>query len=371
MAHIERRSGRDRPWRARYRGPDGQERSRSFFRKRDAERWLASIETAKARGEWVDPKLGRTTVAEWAARWWQTTVDLRPSSRARDESYYRNHIAPRFGNIKLAAVDHLTVREWIAELSDQGLAPATVRKAHQVLSKILRAAVDDGLLASSPCERQRLPKIEHHEMRFLTPGEVAQLADAIDQRYRNLVLVGAYGGLRAGELFGLRRDRVELMTGRVDVAEIAVEVRGRHYFGPPKTQAGRRSVPLPRFVVDELTRQAGPLGPDQLVFAAPEGGPIRGSLFRRRFWLPAIDAAGVAPLRLHDLRHTAVAFWIAAGASPKEIAVRAGHSSVAVVLDRYGHLLPGTEERVTAALDEFARQVHGNGARRASVVELR
>jgi integrase len=111
-------------------------------------------------------------------------------------------------------------------------------------------------------------------------------------------------------------------------------------------------------------------GPDQLVFAAPEGGPIRGSLFRRRFWLPAVDAAGVAPLRLHDLRHTAVAFWIAAGASPKEIAVRAGHSSVAVVLDRYGHLLPGIEERVTAALDEFARQTNHDTGGGASVVSL-
>lgn len=120
-------------------------------------------------------------------------------------------------------------------------------------------------------------------------------------------------------------------------------------------------MPLPRFLVDELTREAGALGPDQLVFPAPEGGPIRGSLFRRRFWLPAIDAAGVLPLRLHDLLHTAVALWIAAGATPKEIAVRAGHSSVAVVLDRYGHLLPGVEERVTEALDEMGRNARPSG----------
>src|SRR6266511_256681 len=264
-----------------------------------------------------------------------STEEVRPSSRARDESYYRNHIAPCFGDLQLASIDHLTVREWIAELNDLGLAPATVRKAHQVLSKMLRAAVDAGLIASSPCERQPLSKLENHEMRFLAPVEAAELADAIDRRYRSLVLVGAYGGLRAGELFGLRRDRVDLMTGRIDVAEIAVEVRGRHYFGPPKTQAGRRNVPLPRFVVDELTQHAGSLGPNQFVFPAPEGGPVRGSLFRRRYWLPAVEAAGVGPLRLHDLRHTAVAFWIAAGATPKEIAVRAGHSSVAVVLDRY------------------------------------
>jgi integrase len=113
-------------------------------------------------------------------------------------------------------------------------------------------------------------------------------------------------------------------------------------------------VALPRSVVDILTEHVAGLEPGELVFSAPEGGPVRASLFRRRFWHPAVDAAGLAPLRLHDLRHTAVALWIAAGASAKEVAVRAGHTSVSVVLDRYGHRLPGTEKRVTDALDAMA-----------------
>jgi len=137
--------------------------------------------------------------------------------------------------------------------SASGLAPATVQKAHQVLGKIMRAAVDAGTLRSSPSDRVALPRIEREEMRFLAPAAVEGLAGAIDSRYRALVLLGAYGGLRAGEMFGLRRSRLDLMRGRVDVAEIAVEVRGHHFYGPPKTRAGRRSVPLPRFVVDALT----------------------------------------------------------------------------------------------------------------------
>jgi integrase len=107
------------------------------------------------------------------------------------------------------------------------------------------------------------------------------------------------------------------------------------------------------------------------VFPAPDGGPVRSSLFRRRVWYPTCVKAGFGELvkdeetgvkhytglRLHDLRHSAVALWIAAGASAKEVAVRAGHTSVSVVLDRYGHLLPGTEERVTDALDAMAKAV--------------
>jgi len=124
--------------------------------------------------------------------------------------------------------------------------------------------------------------VEREEMRFLGPDEIARLADEIDPRYRALVLVGAYGGLRSGEMFGLRRGRVDLLRGRVDVVAIAVEVRGQFFYGPPKTRAGRRSVPLPRFVVDELTTHCAGLEPDDLVFPAPQGGTIRASLFRRR-----------------------------------------------------------------------------------------
>jgi integrase len=81
-------------------------------------------------------------------------------------------------------------------------------------------------------------------------------------------------------------------------------------------------------------------GPDDFAFPAPEGGPLRVSLFRSRIWRPAIRSAGLDGLRIHDLRHTAVALWIAAGANPKEVSARAGHTSVSFTLDRYGHLYP-------------------------------
>jgi integrase len=191
-----------------------------------------------------------------------------------------------------------------------------------------------------------LANVEREEMRFLTPAEVATLADAIHTRYRALVLVGAYGGLRIGELAGLRRCRVDLLRGSVQVAEIVVEVRGVLHIGPPKTRASRRMVGLPRFVVEELAAHlADATDPEAFVFTAPKGGPLRVTGFRARVWRPATRAAGVDGLRIHDLRHTAVALWIAAGANPKEVAARAGHASVSFTLDRYGHLYPEGRQR--------------------------
>jgi integrase len=219
---------------------------------------------------------------------------------------------------------------------------------------VLAGAVDAGMIAQSPCRRISLPKIEREEMCFLTPVEIARLADAIRPRYRALVLVGAYGGLRIGELAGLRRARVDVLRGTVEVAEIMTEVAGKLQIGPPKTRASRRTVGLPRAVVKMLADHLAAGGqPADFVFTSPQGGPLRVANLRYRIWRPATKAAGLEGLRIHDLRHTAVALWIAAGASPKEVAVRAGHSSVSFTLDRYGHLYPESDASLRDRLDSF------------------
>src|SRR5918996_2859616 len=227
MGHVERRvwSGKA-SYRARYRDPAGRERSKSFRRKADAERWLAEIEHAKSRGTWTDPALGRIRFDDWLASWWATTTNLRPTTRARDELVLRLYALPRFGKVPLAAITQLDVRTWVAELSARGLTPATVTKTYQGFSKVMGAAVDAGYLAQTPCRKVPLPKVEREEMRFLTPAEIITLADAIRPLYRTLVVVGAYGGLRISELAGQRRCRADLLPSAVPIAGNTAEVEG-------------------------------------------------------------------------------------------------------------------------------------------------
>jgi integrase len=369
VAHIERRVRNGKTtYRARYRDPAGCEHAKVFARKADAQRFLTEMENSKLKGTWTDPALGRVLFRDWLGEWWATTTNLRPTTRERDESLLRRYALPRFGDMALVAISQRDVRAWVAELSAGPLAPATVQKAYQLLGKVMGAAVDAGMVMQTPCRRVPLPKVEREEMRFLTPAEIARLADLIDRRYRALVLVAAYGGLRIGELAGLRRGRIDLLRGTVEVAEIVTEVGGVLRFGPPKTRAGRRTVGLPRAVVDELAAHLGRAEPEALVFAAPQGGPLRVHGFRARVWRPATRTAGLAGLRIHDLRHTAVALWIAAGANPKEVATRAGHTSVSFTLDRYGHLYPEADTALRDRLD--ALYVTGEQAEPATVIEL-
>jgi integrase len=350
----------------RYRGPDGKERSKQFKRRRDAERFASLVEVDLARGEWVDPRLGRITVEEWFERWWPTSTGLRLTTRARDEASFRNHVLPTFGSTPLARLDRTRLREWVRHLSDAdgaGLAPASVAKTVHVFNKVVRAAVEDRVIASNPVERLPLPKISREEMRFLNVDELSRLAATIDQRYTGLVLLGGYGGLRIGEMLALRWSRVDLDRGRIEIVEGLTDLAGTITFGPPKTKAAIRSVAVPRFVTNAMASlDSSNPEPTQLVFRSPEGHAVRPGLFRRRFWNPAVLAANLAPLRVHDLRHTAVALWIAAGANPKQIAIRAGHTSVSVVLDRYGHLFPEQDDALVAALERAASGLAASGS---------
>ena len=273
----------------RFRTPDGIQRNKQFARRRDAERFANVVEIELAQGAWVDPRLGRLTVSEWFERWWPTVTGLRPTTRARDEASFRTHVVPTFGSTPLGRLDRTRLREWVSELSDPNgaaLAPATVVKAVQVFNKVVRAAVEDRLIAQNPVEKLPVPRISRDEMRFLTPEELWRLADAIDPRYRGLVLLGGYGGLRIGEMLALRWNTIDTTEARIGVTSTMTDLAGRISFGPPKTKAAIRTVTVPRFVISELTADGSPLAADTLVFRSPQGHPVRPGLLRRRFWTP-------------------------------------------------------------------------------------
>jgi integrase len=172
--------------------------------------------------------------------------------------------------------------------------------------------------------------------------------------YGLLVRFAAYTGLRAGEIVALRVKSLDLMRRIVDVNASGSEAYGQLQIVPTKTYE-RRSVPIPRSLIDELAEQVAGCAPDEFVWRSPHGGPFRhGNWFKRHF-KPALIRAGLPPhTRFHDLRHSYAAMLIGQGAHPRAIMERMGHSTITVTLDTYGHLLP----KIDAALDDAIDNVY-------------
>ncbi len=343
-------------WEASYRDPVGRERIKTCRTRAEADRWLAGVKTDMGRGDYIDPRLARSRFGEWAEEWLATTTHLKAKTRVDYEGMLRCHVLPAFRDRPIATIQQVDVRHFIAVMAESGAAAGTIRSARKVLRLVLATAQSAGAVKANPCDGVKVGQSPKDEMIFLTAEQVERLATSIRPPYDTLVRFAAYTGLRAGEVGALRVGRLELLRGRVQVAESVTEVQGRGLvFGPTKTYE-RRAAPLLPSVRDELGAiLAGrPADPAAFVFTAPEGGPLRHKNFYRRLFKPAVLAADLPQgTRFHDLRHTCAALMIALGAHPKAIQERLGHSSITVTLDRYGHLFPSLDEALTARLDEM------------------
>lgn len=184
MPFIEKR-GPNR-WKARYRAPDGRERSKTFPRKVDAERFLSRVEIDKLEGRWIAPELAKTLLGTYAEQWAATKANVRDRTRVNIEGRLRNHILPAFEDRPLVSIRPEDVRTWIAGLTARDLAPSTVKATYRTFGQIMRTAEVDGLIHRSPCLGIELPaETSREEMTFLTPERVNTLADAITPRYRS------------------------------------------------------------------------------------------------------------------------------------------------------------------------------------------
>jgi Phage integrase, N-terminal SAM-like domain len=165
---------------ARYRDPNGRERSRSFRTKAEARRFLNEVETAKHRGSWIDPALSKILFASWAEEHAKTRVHLRPATQARAESLMKAHVLPRFGDSRLGTITQVEVQAWVNSLIGEGLSASTAHGCYRLFSQVMDSAVAANIIPSSPCRQIALPLLERVEMRFLNPQELQKLAGVCD-----------------------------------------------------------------------------------------------------------------------------------------------------------------------------------------------
>lgn len=349
--------GKTARWEARWRTPDGRSRSKRFDRERDATAHLAHVDGEMVRGTYVDRAAGRVTFREYAEDWRAAQVH-RPSSQAHVETMLRRHAYPSLGDRPLAAILPSEVQAWVKRLSVGGpdrkpLAPSTVGVVHSIVSSVFKAAVRDRRIAANPCEGTRLPKRERPRVVPLTTEQVGALTGAMPPELRALVTFAAGTGVRGGELRGLTLDRVHFLKREVTIDRQLVGVEaGEPVWGPPKTEASYRTIPLPNVVLEALQAhlKAYDVEPDGLLFTLG-GAPITRQLFGHYWRGPARSAGLPSGQGLHALRHYYASLLIRHGESVKTVQARLGHASAAETLDTYSHLWPDSDDRTRAAID--------------------
>lgn len=339
---------------------DDKQRSKSFKRYEDARRYKAVLEGDMVNGSFIDPKVGQITLKAFMDEHADALlVDVRKSTEHRVRGIYRTHVVPEFGHLPLNGITRAEVAKWVTRLMATHNA-SSVRKNVFALRRVLDLAVSYGLLRVNPASGIKLPAEPKHEQRFLTQEEAMRLAECVPPRFKAMVLVAVYGGLRFGEITALQRHHIISASSQIAVRRTTIDVKGAVSFGEPKTKTSIRTVTIPRSVMNELVAHMAKYtgsSPESLVFTGQRGHVVRRSWFYRTYWLPSVAKAGLQGLRFHDLRHTFVALWVSLGRNAKEVSKAAGHSSVAFTLDRYGHLYDQDDAGLADALDAMLGQV--------------
>jgi integrase len=331
----------------------------TFKRRQDAENRVRQIEAQQLTGTIADPRKGREVLNDLAARWLATRVvkgkPLAPSTRQSYDGLLRRNITATIGRFELARITPSVVRDWYVRIA-QGAGRDQAAKSYRLLRAILNTAVDDDLIARNPCRIRGGGQDQAEERPMIDADLVFELADAITPRLRALVIVAGFAGLRTGELLGLRRCDVDVENRRLTVLVQAQQIvgLGRIVTGP-KSEAGQRTISLPKVVVEAFEKHLasyGEPGEAGVLFTGLRGEPITRARLSKE-WRAARTAANAPEgLRIHDLRHHAATLTARMpGITTKELMARIGHASPRAALI-YQHATEQRDREIAAYLDE-------------------
>ncbi len=277
----------------------------------------------------------------------------------------KNHLVPTLGHIKLQNLKAEHVEALYAKMLKEDFKPSTVDLVHRVLRSALSHAVRRGLLSRNVCAVVSAPRIPDEDRNILTIEQAHMLMEAAKgHRLEALLLVAITTGLRGGELAALKWQDINFDGRYLLVRHTAHRIPGVGFVeSEPKTKSSRRKINLPQVVLDALRQhkvnqdfrkqEVGDKWKNlDLVFPNTIGN-YQGANYRQEMFVKMLKMAGLPPMRLHDLRHSAATILLSQGVNPKVVQEILGHSSITLTLGIYGHVLPGMQGDAMNKWDEW------------------
>ncbi|WP_232006119.1 site-specific integrase [Mycobacterium sp. 852013-50091_SCH5140682] len=374
------RHGQGKRWLARWVDHDGNEASKAFDRRAEAERHIRSVVTSLETGTYANPRRSGETFGTVAEAWHKTKVGRAPKTVAGYRGLLDVVILPKWQNERLRDIDHEALQTWITWLStdpaarqhkrksapDAGLSPARVIQTHQVVHQVFAYAVRAKYLPANAADNITLPSkpesnelaLTHNQVRALAvetaAAEVRQRSDTRPSRTSLAAMVRflAYSGIRFGEAAALRVGDVDLEKRRVNISKGITGVRGLGRIeGDTKTHQ-KRSVPiLTSECVEELRRATEGREPSEFLFPGPDGQAMTVGWFRVRFD-KAVAKLNLGDVTPHTLRHTAGSLALSEGASVVTVQKLLGHRNATTTMNVYSHMLPDDFDNLAAAMEK-------------------
>lgn len=338
---------------------DGKKIRRTFRRESEAKAWRVDALAALSKGALRARK--PTTVREAWEAWYEDakagTVrnrsgdSYKPSALRAYEGAMRLRVLAELGAVRLTDLRRSDLQEFVDRLLAEGLSPSYVQTTLLPVRAMVRRALGRDELAVNPCSGLQLPAIRGRRERYASPEEAEALVSATPERDRAIWATAMYAGLRLGELRALCVDDVDLAAGVIYVKRGWDPSAGAIAL---KSRAGRRKVPIAAVLRDYLVEHLARTDrrSSQLIFGRTPEDPFVPNRLQERAD-EAWSAAGLERLTPHAGRHTFASLMIAAGVNAKALSTFMGHSKIAITLDRYGHLMPGSEEEAATLLDTY------------------
>lgn len=347
----------------RYRKPDGGTTTkRGFRRKLDASRWAVEKESSKNHGAFVTESAGAISIGRLEPAWMaKQKTSCKPSYMRSLETTWTTHVRPTWAARQIKDLKPSEIQEWISDLSERRSASVVLRSV-RILAGILDDAVRDQRLARNPARGLALPRKSVRAHAYLSVDELYALSAAcVDGKghrhsgddFQRSVLVLLLGtvGLRWGEAIGLRWRDVDFDRHRISVRVSATQVGNGIVVGLPKSWEAR-TVVFPEALDEPLRRLGEGRGADDLLFAGPLDGHMRQPKPKDGSWYAgAVKRAGLKPMTVHDLRHTAASLMVRSGANVKAVQAQLGHKSAAMTLDIYADLFDDDLDAVGEAMN--------------------
>lgn len=280
------------------------------------------------------PDRDRTTLSGYLDHWLERVAapTVRENTLTRYRQVVRTHLVPRLGGIRMRELTAPDISRAWAKMREEGVSPAMIGKASQVLSSAMSAAVREGVINASPTAKATRPKVEDVTIEVFTDEEATAILNAAKGHRLGALFAMALGtGMRQGELFALRWEHISNDLATVQVRQT---VTNGNKIGPPKSARGIRVIDLPTFVRDALP----PRGTG-LVFADEKGGLLSRTNFIRRDHRGLLAKAGVRYRKFHTFRHTHASRLLSAGVDVPEVARRLG-DKIETVMRCYAHWMP-------------------------------